>query len=298
MRGQEKHNRLSEAKNYFIGGASGMFATSIILPIDYIKVQLQVIGEGNRKLSISPLALTKSVYLQRGLKEFYSGLDSALMRQAVYATIRLGLYKSLSDREKRLTNSNSISFFNKFIYSITSGAVGAFIANPCDLALIRLQTDKSLPEALQRNYKGFFNALVRIPKEEGIKAYWKGSTFTIVRAMAINFGMLAPFDQCKEYLDGRFGNNAVHRFYSSFFAAICGCVISLPFDNLKTKFQRMAKGIDGSYAYSGFGDCLIKSVQREGVMGLYVGFPIYLLRIAPHAIITLLSVDILHSLLD
>jgi solute carrier family 25 (mitochondrial oxoglutarate transporter), member 11 len=291
-------NTASEIKNFLIGGFSGMIATTVILPIDYIKVQLQVLGEGTRGATVSPLTLAKTIYVEKGAKEFYSGLDSALMRQAIYATIRLGLYKTLSDKEKERTGSSAIPFYKKCQFSTIAGGIGSFIANPCDLTLVRLQTDQSLPEALRRKYTGFFNALIRIPKEEGIKTYWKGSTPTIIRACAMNFGMLAPYDQCKEYFDNKLGVSAMNRIYSSVIAAFCACVASLPFDNIKTKYQRMAKAPDGKYPYNGFLDCLITSVRREGILGLYVGFPIFLLRIAPHAIITLLSVDLLHYLLD
>ena len=34
---------------------------------------------------------------ERGLKGFYAGIDSALIRQSVYATMRLGIYFNLSE---------------------------------------------------------------------------------------------------------------------------------------------------------------------------------------------------------
>lgn len=72
-------------------------------------------------------------------------------------------------------------------------------------------------------------------------------------------------------------------------AGFGGAFFSLPFDNLKTKLQRMKARPDGTYPYSGFFDCFKKSVAKEGVTGLWVGFPTFYVRVAPHAMIVRVS---------
>ncbi len=49
--------------------------------------------------------------------------------------------------------------------SLSTGAIGSFIANPTDVSLIRFQADNNLPPEKRRNYKNIFNALFRITKE-------------------------------------------------------------------------------------------------------------------------------------
>lgn len=51
-----------------------------------------------------------------------------------------------------------------------------------------------LPAEKRRNYTGLTNALVRIVKEEGLTTLWRGSYPTVVRAMAMNMGMLTTYD--------------------------------------------------------------------------------------------------------
>jgi solute carrier family 25 oxoglutarate transporter 11 len=148
----------SNLGNFLIGGASGMIATSVILPMDYIKVHMQVAREGKTTGGISPLTFAKETLKQKGWKTFYTGLDSALMRQIMYASVRLGLYKSLCDWDKEKTGSAALPFWKKASYSLLSGAIGSIVGNPADLALIRLQTDLTLPAAQRRHYKHFFDA--------------------------------------------------------------------------------------------------------------------------------------------
>ena len=43
-------------------------------------------------------------------------------------------------------------------------------------------------------------------------------------------------------------------------SAVATAVISLPFDNVKTKIQKMKAGPDGKMPYSGVPDCFAKSI--------------------------------------
>ena len=91
-------------------------------------------------------------------------------------------------------------FAEKAICSLSAGFIGAYIGNPADLALVRMQNDTVLPPEQRRNYKNVVDAFSRIVKEEGVTALWKGSIPTVCRAMSLNFGMLAPYDEAKERL--------------------------------------------------------------------------------------------------
>jgi len=78
---------------------------------------------------------------------------------------------------------------------------------------------------------------------------------------------------------------------SSAVAGFLCSFMSLPFDNAKTKLQKMKVGADGKFPYSGLFDAMGKTASREGVAGLWVGFPTYYFRIAPHAMMVLLLQD-------
>lgn len=67
---------------------------------------------------------------------------------------------------------------------------------------------------------------------------WKGSTPTVVRAVVLNLGMLAPFDETKERLVKFYGvekETPMIRVQASLVSGFLASFMSLPFDNAKTK---------------------------------------------------------------
>lgn len=282
-------------QNFLIGGVSGMFATCIIQPIDFIKVQIQVRSEMGSK-DLNPLKIAKNVYEESGtIKTFYKGLDSALLRQAVYTSTRLGLFYSIKDWIVKKTGKQPTVYAN-VAASLTAGAVGSFVGNPADLALVRMQSDNNLPVEERRNYKNVFDALMRTVREEGVTTLWRGSFPTVVRAMAMNFSLLVPFEETKKLLTPYISDTRKRAIAASMIAGACATVLSLPFDNVKTKLQKMKKTPDGKMPYSGVLDCFVKTAQHEGVAKLWVGINTFYIRVAPHAVISLVTNEFLRNM--
>ena len=183
---------------------------------------------------------------------------------------------------------------------MTAGALGSFIGNPCDLALVRMQADTTLPQEQRRNYKHVGDAFSRIVKEEGVVSLWKGSVPTILRASSLNVAMFVTYDSAKEIATATMGSSTspiAIQIGSSMISAVATAVGSLPFDNVKTKIQKMKAGPDGKLPYSGVPDCFAKSIAKEGVTGLWAGLPTYYFRVGPHVIITLLAAEQFRRLL-
>ena len=258
-----------------------------------VKVRIQLRSEGGG--STSPISVAKEIYGIGGIKEFYRGLDSALLRQVVYGTLRLGIYFNLTEYVKNEKNGGeNLSALQRAGCSMTAGSLGSFVGNPCDLALVRMQADTVLPEAERRNYKNVFDAFTRIVAEEGVTALWKGAVPTMTRAVALNTAMLVSYDTAKDAATKALGPSASPiqiQFGSSMIAAVATAVGSLPFDNIKTKMQKQKAGPDGKLPYPNIASCIKQSMAKEGLTGFWAGLPTYYFRVGPHAIITLLAAE-------
>ena len=282
--------------NFLIGGLSGCIAITVIQPVDYLKVQIQVRSEQGGK-SLSPFTIGKEIYgKDKSFKPFYRGLDSALLRQVLYTSTRLGIFYTITDNYKKKHNTN-VPFLLNIALSLSAGAIGSIVGNPADLSLIRMQTDASLPDAEMRNYKNVGDALFRTVKEEGLLTLWRGSTPTVVRAMAMNFSLLVPFEETKKLLKNFIQSEKLKSILSSLVAGGCASILSLPFDNIKTKLQKMKVSSEGVLPYNGVMDCIVKTSKNEGLSRLWVGLSTYYFRVAPYAIIALVFNDFLRGYL-
>ena len=135
----------------------------------------------------------------------------------------------------------------------------------------------------------------RVTKDEGFTKLWRGCLPTIARACIINLALLAPFEEFKLRLKNVITNVHTRTIVSSLMASFIGSFASLPFDNAKTKLQKM-KAVNGVLPYDGIVDCMLKAIRNEGASKLWVGFPTYYIRIGPHVIITLVMNDFLRSI--
>ena len=273
---------------FAFGGAAGALATCVIQPIDLVKVRIQIAAEGTSK---NPIGIATHIIRNEGFTSLYRGLDAAIVRQLTYTTTRLGVFRWTSTQLKK-DGEKSLPFYKKAFAGLFAGAIGAFVGTPADLALVRMQADSTLPIEQKRNYKGVFDATRSIVRTEGVSGLWKGSLPTVVRAMALNMGMLATFDQAKEVLSaGPLGEGWTSTLTASAISGFGASVMSLPFDFVKTRIQKQRPDANGMVQYKSTLDCFIKVAAKEGPLAFYSGFPTYYARIAPHAMLVLLLVD-------
>jgi len=259
--------------------------------MDMIKVRIQLRSESGG--STSPISVAREIFAAGGVKEFYKGLDAAIMRQVVYGTLRLGIYFNLIEYYKKQNGSDTTTFMQKTQASLFAGCFGSFIGNPADLSLVRLQADSSMPPEDRRNYKGVFDAVKRISAEEGVTALWKGAVPTMTRAVSLNIAMMVSYDTAREKIEARLGKENKYKvsFSASMVSAVCTAFFSLPFDNMKTKIQKQKALPDGTLPYKNLADCFTKSLAKEGPTGFWAGLPTYYFRVGPHSIITLLAAE-------
>jgi solute carrier family 25 oxoglutarate transporter 11 len=268
------------------GGLAGMTATTVIQPVDMVKVRLQLAGEGVKTgPKPTPISVVKNIVASGKVMDLYTGLSAGLLRQAVYTTARLGFFDTFM---KRLTvaaeaKSQKIGFKERAGAGLAAGGLAAMLGNPADLALIRMQSDGMKPVAQRANYTSVIDALTRIAKNEGVTRLWAGCYPTVVRAMALNFGQLAFFSEAKNQLKTTSLSSRTQTLTASAIAGFFASFLSLPFDFMKTRLQKQTRAPDGTLPYKGMFDCFTKVAKEEGLLRFYRGFGTYYVRIAPHA---------------
>ena len=267
-------------KRLFLIQLSACTAETVTYPIDYIKTLIQV---NQNRVLFSEIA--NNILYTKNKLQVYNGLKPALLRHSIYSMLRISFYENLRDTVE--TEDNKSNIINKFLIGGLSGGLAQFIASPCDLLKIRyitiLETKKtiSIPKTIRHIYN-----------ENGIRGLWKGVTPNVSRAVLVNFGELATYDQSKQfikkhlYLEDNTPLHIMSSICSGFVASVC-CT---PADVIKSRIMQT------NNPYNGVTDCIIQTISKEGVITLYKGFfPIWF-RLAPWQLIFWVSYEKLRIL--
>ncbi|CAD5215585.1 unnamed protein product [Bursaphelenchus xylophilus] len=286
--------RIPNGVKFAFGGLAGMGATFFVQPLDLVKNRMQLSGTTGKKEYRSSIHALRTIIANEGIFAVYNGLSAGLARQASYTTTRLGIYTWLFET---VSKDQTPSFFMKAGLGMTAGAIGSFVGNPTEVALIRMTSDGRLPVAERRNYSSVFNAIARIYKEEGIRALWRGCIPTIGRAMVVNATQLATYSQAKQAILGTkyLEDGILTHFVASMISGLATTIASMPVDIAKTRIQNM-RIIDGRPEYSGALDVLKKVVRNEGFFSLWKGFTPYYMRLGPHTVLTFIILEQMNAL--
>jgi len=280
-----------------MGGISACMATSVIQPIDTVKVriQLQEGVKGGAKVNINPFTVFAQIAAGEGPRALYTGLSAGLLRQLTYGTARLGVFQTLQSKLKE--PDGKLSFVNSLFASTMAGGLGALFGTPADAALVRMQADRTFPVDQRRGYKNGIDAMYRMAREEGLKGFFSGASPTVIRGLAVNIGMLVSYDYYKEWLKPVADTNTqTNRFAAGALSGWTASTMSLPFDFVKTRLQKMKPAADGSVPYQGFLDCCRKILAAEGPGAFYQGYFTYVIRITPHIMLTWVFLDNLKTI--
>jgi solute carrier family 25 oxoglutarate transporter 11 len=275
-------------KPFATGSLAGMFATTCIQPIDMVKVRIQLLA-GTAEAA-GPMTIVGQMLKNEGIGAFYTGLSAGLTRQIVYTGARLGLFDKFTGMVKQ--PGKSMSFVENAGCALSAGGIAALIGNPADLALIRMQADSMKPVAERAGYTNVFTTMGKIVAADGVGGLMAGAAPTASRAMALNFGMLAFNASAKDKLGQAGVTGGAQVFGASAIAGFFASAFSLPFDFVKTIMQKQKPdAVTGELPYKSSVDCAMKIMAEGGPLRFYAGFPTFYVRIAPHAMLTLIAQD-------
>lgn len=281
--------------NVGIAGVAGVVGLCAMYPVESVKTIIQLRSEAGG--TTSTLGVFKERIQVEGLGSLYKGLPAAVIRQFFFASIRVGLFFNVADHIKNKQKKDTLTLMESTVSSLGAAAIGITTVMPFDVIFVRFQAENALPADKRRGYTGMANAMSRIIKEEGVATLWRGLLPAVARSMALNFGMLVPYDKCKGVLAPYLGWTRTNFLASAAIAGFGAAVCCLPLDNAKVKLQKMTAGPDGKMPYKGLLDCFGKCIKSEGVLRLWSGFVPFYLYVAPHSMMVLLLSDALRIIL-
>ena len=263
------------------GGMGSVCADFSCMPLDVIKVRLQLGNSGllGDERYRGAVDCAKKIVRTQGVRGLYRGLPPAILRAGTYGTTRIAMYDPLKTWIAGDVPRSQIGLQHAMFAGAGSGAVSSFMFNPCDVLKIRMQGDPA-------TYTRVLPSIRLILKEEGFAALYNGASPSVTRAIVCACAELITYDYAKRALMlsmvWPWEDALPTHVTASFGAALLSTISSQPLDLVKSRMMLQTKGGTNTVMYSGLLDCLVKSVQKEGVRGLYQGFWPSLSRVGPH----------------
>nr|ABI14210.1 mitochondrial carrier protein [Pfiesteria piscicida] len=296
---------------YIAGGIGDTCAALVSHPFDTVKVRQQVSGELDIRSRRAPQGLGalvqtfRAIVVADGVFGLYQGLSASVLRQSVFSTLRHGGYATCAvalagyhleaparDTAKLPPHpSLALNAWQAVGCGVLAGSLAAFIANPFDIAPIRMQADGHWPPQQRRNYRSGLHAVGTIASAEGAARLWRGCGPTVSRATLITATQLPTYHAAKASLlraapgCWKGGDDPKLHLSASLASAACATLATCPVDVIKTRIMNMQRADAGGAQYSSALDCAVRTARTEGVLGLYKGLLPTFARLAPHTVV-------------
>jgi len=177
------------------------------------------------------------------------------------------------------------NFMLDFLLGGVSAAISKTAVAPIERVKLLLQTqDANSKITGDKKYKGIVDCLIRVPKEEGFSAFWRGNLANVIRyfpTQALNFAfkdtykkIFCPFNPKTDFWKFFMGNLA-----SGGAAGATSLMVVYPLDFARTRLAADVGKTSADRQFTGLVDCLTKVHKSDGLKGLYQGFGVSVLGI-------------------
>jgi len=185
---------------------------------------------------------------------------------------------------KQIEKKNDLtSFAIDFLMGGVSAAVSKTAAAPIERVKLLIQNQDEMIKSgrLTEPYKGIGDCFARVIKEEGVVSLWRGNLANVVRyfpTQALNFAFkdyfkrMFNFNKDKDGYWKWFGGNLA----SGGAAGACSLFFVYSLDYARTRLANDNKSAKkgGQRQFNGLIDVYRKTLQTDGLQGLYRGFNI------------------------
>jgi len=172
-----------------------------------------------------------------------------------------------------------MDFVKDLILGGTSGVIAKTLCAPLERVKIVLQTQSAnaqLAGAGATQYNGILSSFQRIAADQGIAAFWRGNMANCLRyfpTQAMNFAFKEKYQKIFVRPQEQVGFTMFFLGYLAAGGAAGATSLTVAYP-LEYTYTRMAAdvGKDGKKMYNGLVDCITKTVNSDGIRGLYRGY--------------------------
>lgn len=253
------------------------------------------LAQGSGHLQMGLVQSFRHIVRAEGFRALWRGLGPSVAGVAPARAVYFFTYS----HTKRAISDDGASPLKHFLSAATAGCTTATLTSPIWVLKTRIQLQTNMDPASaalnpsMRNYTSYSDAILRMYREEGIRAFYKGLTasYFSVSEGAIQFTL---YERMKSIISEN-GQRAVPKYELFGIAAVAkvaACSATYPLEVVRTRLREQRAPAPGApHRYTGIAQALRTIAREEGRRGLYGGMLAHLLRVVPNAAIMFMVVE-------
>ncbi|KZT30706.1 hypothetical protein NEOLEDRAFT_1052891 [Neolentinus lepideus HHB14362 ss-1] len=282
-------------KSFVAGGVGGVCAVLVGHPFDLTKTRLQTAASGTYT---GALDVVRKTLARDGVGGLYRGIVPPLLGVTPIFAVSFWAY----DASKRLVLSVTPNRTDKNLSTAELATAGFLSAIPTTLVTAPVERAKVVLQVQGQGksgtqYKGVIDVMRGLYKEGGIRSIFRGSVATVARDGPGSAAYFAAYEVIKKTLTPAGASpsqlNLGVVVTAGGMAGVAMWAVAIPPDVIKSRMQSAPTG-----TYSGFLDCIRKTIAADGVAALWKGFVPAMARAFPANAATFLGVEYSRQLLD
>ncbi|XP_011641933.1 mitochondrial coenzyme A transporter SLC25A42 [Pogonomyrmex barbatus] len=243
------------------GAIAGALAKTTIAPLDRTKINFQISKQPYS--ARAAIGFLSTAMRTEGLLSLWRGNSATMIRIVPYSAVQFTAH----EQWKRILSINGMERkkpWASFLAGALAGVTSQTMTYPLDLMRARMAV------TLKAEYKTLRQAFSRMYKEEGILAYYRGFTATILGAIPYAGCSFFTYDMLRNLLSVY--TVTIPGFSTSLIcggiAGMVGQTSSYPLDIVRRRMQTSA--IKGQH-YHTITSTVMKIYTEEGIMAFYKG---------------------------
>jgi solute carrier family 25 protein 38 len=161
------------ASNSLVALVSRGVCITAMAPLSILKVRMEAPQVAGYKTVFEGF---QSIYINEGIRGFYQGLGSCLMRDLPFSGLAYGLYEKFYELSSERYGT---SIWIRAICGGVAGFTATLLTQPFDVIKTRQQFRK-IGDHQNFEYKNLLDALIKIYQQEGIKGFTIGLNIRLV----------------------------------------------------------------------------------------------------------------------
>jgi solute carrier family 25 phosphate transporter 23/24/25/41 len=286
-----EHQLWAVGQQLYYGGVAGVVSRTSTAPIDRLKVMAQARAPGSKTPSMA--ATCRKIYAASGARGFWRGNLTNCIKIAPETACKFFTFDHC--KELIAKDVGNVTVGERFLAGGAAGALTQVLIYPLEVVKTRMNIS---PPGTYSSILQCVRSIYRQAGESGVAALYKGCGTSVAGVIPYAGIDLMTNSILKEHGAAYYRSvgqepGVTVVIVSGMISSSVAMVATYPLSLVRTRLQ--ASGMPSAVHYTGVADCVRRTLQADGVAGLYKGVLPNLLKVVPSASISYTVYDLLKN---